>query len=77
MSRNFFSSYSFLESVRFGPAVRFRFLGNSVPVHMESAVKGSKASSLGVGCVRTRGVVTRAGRSVVTGAGTHPESVEF
>ena len=32
---------------------------------------------LGVGCVRTRGVVTRAGRSVVAGAGTHPESVEF
>src|SRR5467141_4166732 len=41
MSRNFFSSYSFLESVRFGPAVRYRFLGHSVPVHMESAAKGS------------------------------------
>jgi len=41
MSRNFFSSYSFLESVRFGPAVRYRFLGNSVPVHMESAANRS------------------------------------
>src|SRR3974377_799927 len=34
-------------------------------------------TELAIGCVRTRGVVTRAGRSTIAGGGRDPKSVEF
>src|SRR5437867_10214319 len=37
----------------FGPAVRYRFLGNSVPVHMESAAKGSLVKWTGTPLIRS------------------------